>query len=251
MFVGLFFWNKHNCNLEKAARQGLIVKRDNVSQKDDESDFYLEKPTKLVYKAPFRISSKGEAPVLEKGKSGEWDSVDLLNPSVIHRNDKYYNYYSGYDGKVWRTGLATSEDGLKWVKYENNPIIDIGKDKWDSKYIAANGSAIEFNNKVFYFYQVVSNDSRTSIGLSISEDGINFTKQSNPIMVDGLAHTWDSNGVADPYVISHDGFLYLYYLGMDEVNKQRIGVGSRSPSEARINGLGEGRSLYMTILSGG
>jgi hypothetical protein len=27
--------------------------------------------------------------------------------------------------------------------------------------------------------------------------------------------------------------------------------GSRSPSEARINGLGEGRSLYMTILSGG
>jgi hypothetical protein len=28
-------------------------------------------------------------------------------------------------------------------------------------------------------------------------------------------------------------------------------VGSRSPSEARINGLGEGRSLYMTILSGG
>ncbi len=28
------------------------------------------------------------------------------------------------------------------------------------------------------------------------------------------------------------------------------GLGSRSPSEARINGLGEGRSLYMTMLSG-
>ena len=27
--------------------------------------------------------------------------------------------------------------------------------------------------------------------------------------------------------------------------------GSRSPSEARINELGEGRSLYMTMLSGG
>jgi hypothetical protein len=27
--------------------------------------------------------------------------------------------------------------------------------------------------------------------------------------------------------------------------------GSRSASEARINGLGEGRSLYMTMLSGG
>ena len=29
------------------------------------------------------------------------------------------------------------------------------------------------------------------------------------------------------------------------------GLGSRSPSEVRINELGEGRSLYMTILSGG
>jgi hypothetical protein len=27
-------------------------------------------------------------------------------------------------------------------------------------------------------------------------------------------------------------------------------LGSRSASEARINGLGEGRSLYMTMLSG-
>ena len=32
-------------------------------------------------------------------------------------------------------------------------------------------------------------------------------------------------------------------------NQKRLG--SRSPSEHRINKLGEGRSLYMTILSGG
>ncbi|MCA1603648.1 MAG: hypothetical protein LC776_19080 [Acidobacteria bacterium] len=30
-----------------------------------------------------------------------------------------------------------------------------------------------------------------------------------------------------------------------------LGLGSRSPSEVRINGLGEGRSLYRTMLSGG
>jgi methylthioribulose-1-phosphate dehydratase len=36
-----------------------------------------------------------------------------------------------------------------------------------------------------------------------------------------------------------------------EVPRRALPQGSRSPSEARINGLGEGRSLYMTILSGG
>jgi hypothetical protein len=34
-------------------------------------------------------------------------------------------------------------------------------------------------------------------------------------------------------------------------SEPRIAVGSRSPSELRINELREGRWLYMTILSGG
>ena len=38
-------------------------------------------------------------------------------------------------------------------------------------------------------------------------------------------------------------------LGWSHAEAQ--GFGSRSPSEVRINELGEGRSLYMTILSGG
>src|SRR5262249_39327385 len=40
-------------------------------------------------------------PVLGRGTPGEWDSGDALNPSVI-RNGELYNFYSGFDGKVWR-----------------------------------------------------------------------------------------------------------------------------------------------------
>src|SRR5579872_1343239 len=55
-------------------------------------------------------------PVLTRGTPGEWDAVDVLNPSVIHQGDAYYNLYSGYDGKTWHTGLAVSADGMSWHK---------------------------------------------------------------------------------------------------------------------------------------
>ncbi len=52
--------------------------------------------------------SPGLAPILSTGGLGEWDAFDVLNPSVVKHGNLYYNFYSGFDGKTWRTGLATS-----------------------------------------------------------------------------------------------------------------------------------------------
>ncbi|OYO43009.1 hypothetical protein CG709_20680 [Lachnotalea glycerini] len=110
---------------------GQGIKLDQNSKPGDNnaisSDFKLESVNKLVKSAPFEIVQKYESPVLERGSDGEWDSVDLLNPSVIEINGTYYNYYSGYNGEKWSTGLATSEDGISWEKYENNPILTLSE----------------------------------------------------------------------------------------------------------------------------
>ena len=55
-------------------------------------------------------------PVLSPGPG--WDSHDALNPSVTAfdrglARDRL-NLYSGFDGSTWRTGLATSGDGVHW-----------------------------------------------------------------------------------------------------------------------------------------
>ena len=52
-------------------------------------------------------------PVLGRGPG--FDSRDVLNPSVARRGD-LLNLYSGFDGRTWTTGAATSEDGLAWRK---------------------------------------------------------------------------------------------------------------------------------------
>ena len=93
--------------------------------------FTLETLSHLPTNAPFRVISKSEAPVLQRGRPGEWDSVDLLNPSIIRKGGILFNYYSGFDGTSWRTGLATSLDGIHWTKYAQNPILDLTSHGWD------------------------------------------------------------------------------------------------------------------------
>ncbi|WP_322924136.1 hypothetical protein [Paenibacillus campi] len=185
--------------------------------------FTLESANTIPNQAPFNDIQKRAQPVLQRGAKGTWDSVDVLNPSVFKKDGIFYNYYSGYDGKVWRTGLATSADGINWTKYKGNPVLDLNKNGWDSTYIAANGSAFEFNGKIYYWYQG-NQDGKAAIGLAISDDGHTFTKQNAPVLEVGSEHTWDSDGVADPYVIKHGDYLYLYYLGMNEMKVQRLGV---------------------------
>ncbi len=162
------------------------------------------------------ISVRWEArssPVLSTGKPGEWDSVDVLNPSVIKTADGYLNLYSGFDGKLWRTGVATSPDGIAWTK--RGPILS------PREYIAANGSVLKFRGSLLYYYQ----SGRTPrIELAREVSLVNWTIRAPTGLNPGPYGSWDERGVADPYVIEIGGRLYLYYIGLDRARRQRLGV---------------------------
>lgn len=173
--------------------------------------------------APLHLSEIDASPVLQRGSAGAWDAVDVLNPSVIRYQGRLLNLYSGFNGKTWRTGVATSDDGVHWTKYSGNPVLSPG-DAWDTRYIAANGAAIEWKGLVLYLYQGQDTGGVTRIGLATSDDGKHFEKALRPVLDVGERHAWDGKAVGDPYVIARGGALYLYYLGMDQHDIQRIGV---------------------------
>jgi predicted GH43/DUF377 family glycosyl hydrolase len=145
---------------------------------------------------------------------GDWDSGDVLNPSVIPNKGQLWNYYSGFDGKSWHTGLAISDDGFSWRR--TGKVLSA-----EGNYIAANGSAILQADEIFYYYQT---GSIAQIALARSADGRNFRRESKPVLGLGPYGSWDERGVADPYVIRQNNRLYLYYTGMDRARRQRLGV---------------------------
>jgi predicted GH43/DUF377 family glycosyl hydrolase len=148
--------------------------------------------------------------------------VDALNPSVINGPDgQLLNFYSGFDGRTWHTGLATSSDGVSWTK--RGKVLSPDPRTWEANYIAANGSALLVNGEYFYWYQAGAMG-HTRIGLARSADGRTWRKEPAPVLELGPRGAWDEVSLGDPDVVQIDGTYYLYYLGEDRARRQRLGV---------------------------
>jgi predicted GH43/DUF377 family glycosyl hydrolase len=183
------------------------------------ADFALPGPDSAGPRAPFTWQA-APAPVLSRGPATAWDSVDVLNPSVVRLNGSYLNLYSGFDGHVWRTGLATSADGTQWQKV--GPALS--PEGWEGAYIAANGSALVSGGEILYWY-VAGEPGKGEIGLARSRNaGLDWTKLPKPVLVAGPLGSFDERAVADPDVIRRGDWFYMFYLGQDRAARQRLGV---------------------------
>jgi len=182
------------------------------------ADFTLPPPPGAPAQVSFRFEALPD-PVLTRGAAGAWDAVDVLNPAVVKHRGLLYNFYSGFDGRTWRTGLATSQDGLRWEK--QGQILSPDRNTWEGDYIAANGAALVLDGQFFYWYQA---GSPPGIGLATSPDGRRWKKYPGPVLEIGPRGSWEERGVADPYVLRAGGALYMYYLGQDRARRQRLGV---------------------------
>jgi predicted GH43/DUF377 family glycosyl hydrolase len=153
------------------------------------------------------------SPVLTRGT--DWDRIDALNPSVVvDTSGLLLNYYSGFDGKSWHTGLAVSRDGLSWEKKAK--VLSPDPSTWEGDYIAANGSSLRLQDGLRHWYQ---GGRIAQIGLAV--DG---KKYGPAVLPHGPHGSWDERGVADPYVIRIGDVYYMYFLGQDRARRQRLGV---------------------------
>ncbi len=184
------------------------------------ADFALPAAAGGDPRASFEFEAR-PGPVL--GRGAGFDSRDVLNPAVVRRGG-LLNFYSGFDGRTWTTGAAVSEDGLAWRKLGMVLAPDAGT--WEGSYIAANGSALFFGGRFWYWYQAGPRGApRVGLAVSASSDaGRAWRKQPKPVLEPGPYMSWDERAVADPWVLRSEPYFYLYYLGQDRAGRQRLGV---------------------------
>ena len=58
----------------------------------------------------------------------------ISRPSVLRDGDLYRMWYS-YRGSSYRIGYAESDDGVAWVRKDEEAGIDVSPDGWDSEMI--------------------------------------------------------------------------------------------------------------------
>lgn len=152
--------------------------------------------------------------VIPQGVSG-WDSGTLGNIAVLLDGGTWRALYEARDpsDNTWKTGAATSVDGIAWTKYGSNPVLSIaGPDL----------------HKIGSTYWVFANEStpRTFANLHttfswFSSDMHSWTKNTNrtadlfdPSL--NLGTVTNVNGSAgDISILEANGMIYGYYTAYE------------------------------------
>ena len=135
-----------------------------------------------------------------------WDKKIRERGFILFENGLYKMWYSGYTGNdndPKYLGLATSKDGINWVRDPNNPIFS---QKWTEDMFV-----IKHEGK-YYMYAEGKND---IAHLLVSDDGINWDEQGDLVIL-----TEKGDPISGPYgtpsILIEDDKWYLIYERNDE-----------------------------------
>ena len=181
--------------------------------------------------------TKYPTPVLTHGPPGSFDSSQLGLGSVLQKNESFFlmwyggsNHVSFLNGAI---GLATSQDGINWVKYDGNPVL---RSTPIDQLVLASPFVVRLNNTYNMWYTGKSQadpSQTTRILYAISYDGIKWTKWPHPVFSPStVPDTWDSGAVYSASAFYDGKNFGLWYTALNEsYQSPRIGFAT-SPDGA-------------------
>ena len=127
---------------------------------------------------PQNWQKRRAGPVIALGAQGAFDDMHVFAPSVVLENGIYRLWYPGSRGtvadRIFRVGLATSSDGIRFDKADQNPVYSFGERKsivtptvlrdTDAAPIRENGqlrmwfTSVDFRDGVHRLHDAVSSD---------------------------------------------------------------------------------------------
>jgi beta-1,2-mannobiose phosphorylase / 1,2-beta-oligomannan phosphorylase len=133
-------------------------------------------------------------------------------PTVWIENGKWHLYYERNDEGIW---LATSDDKLTWTNVQDEPVLKMGPEEYDSGAVATN-QIVKFNGRYYMYYHGSTNpnwadpneNALWTSSVAMSTDLVNWTKYPGNPLVEG--------DHSSPILVN-DGERYLLYTMHDIV----------------------------------
>lgn len=104
-----------------------------------------------------------------------------------------------------------------FVRSSANPILRPQGDGWESANIY-NPAAIVVGEQVVLLYRAHGADRVSRIGFAVSDDGVLFSREAEPVMVP--EHDYERAGCEDPRLTRIGDTYYLTYTGFDGASAQ-------------------------------
>jgi len=158
---------------------------------------------------------------------GDGDNVD--DPTVIKVGATYDMWYTGYpeDGSAPAIYLATSADGVNWVRNSANPVLQGTAGAFDADGVYGADVVYDPSDLLAPYKMWYSGRQGAfgGIGYASSLDGLTWTVYGGatplPVVGHGVPGSADSFSAADPSVLKDGSTWKMWYTG-DDSNKKRI-----------------------------
>jgi predicted GH43/DUF377 family glycosyl hydrolase len=149
-------------------------------------------------------------PVLAPDAEG-WDSYAVQRPCVVRTEDGYAMYYQAFAARTAAPviALATSTDGITWVKHET-PVFEGSAVTW-GKHISITYPYVVRNDDGWLLFFKGSGDRfDQSIGLAASRDGIDWQlAQDRPVFETANYENWLTVFVLKVVRVEKSWYLFL------------------------------------------
>jgi predicted GH43/DUF377 family glycosyl hydrolase len=153
-----------------------------------------------------------DGPVVSLGQGGAFDDMHLFAPCVALERGRYLLWYSGSRDavaeRVFRLGLATSEDGRLFEKSPHNPVLEFpgGKQSILTPAIlrSADGQVLREEGQLKLWFSSTDFTAKASphtLHVVTSEDGVAWSKPSPALL----------NDVYAPTILKEDGVYWMWY----------------------------------------
>jgi predicted GH43/DUF377 family glycosyl hydrolase len=161
---------------------------------------------------PFNWTPCPQNPVLTGGAPGSWDEHIRERMWVLCENGKFHGWYGGWKGdydkdasNLCHLGYATSDDGVHWKKYGDQPVYS-GRWCEDICVLSSGGR--------YYMYLEDESSGKTVIHLLTSEDRIRWEEQGT-VLEKFTQHAWEKDWAGTPLAWKEGEHWYLLYEGGD------------------------------------
>lgn len=155
-----------------------------------------------------------DGPIISLGKEGDFDDTHIFAPSAVLDSGKFMLWYCGSTGFAWdvaptrqpdervfKVGLATSDDGKKFVKNPAGHVFEWGDDKRSiitpTPLRNADGTLLRENGKLRMWFSstIFSGNRKHTIHETTSDDGgFHWSKPSDMQIEDAYCPTVIKDG---------------------------------------------------------
>jgi hypothetical protein len=127
---------------------------------------------------------------------------------LVDEGGSYKLYYTGDTGNTgdWQTGLATSKNGVNWVKHANNPVHEGTVGSWDAGDSKIN--SVETANGSYRAF-LTGNFANPKVGWAWSRNGVDW-QDSGSALISKKAGTIYSVSIGQPRLIDEGDHYKLY-----------------------------------------